>query len=568
MHKTDKTTRTPKSNKSNLNKNNKVRVSLNPLATYKGVVGRFFLLYKHVLGLIGGGFIAHIRMLPEYKKSGLRSAGSRLTAFLLRPFVSKNIRSQTFAVQLRLRLEMLGPTYVKLGQIMAVREDILPKDITNELKHLLSKLPEVDFDLIKDIIEDNLGASLEELFEYVEEKSIGSASIGQSHLAQTKNNERVVIKVIKPGIRDIVLLDLKLLKILARILEWFLPRYQPKLVLEEFCRYTEMETDLTYEADHAELFAANFADYDEVAFPRIYRQLSSKDVLCMEFFDGTQPNDPEVFEMTKADRKKIVDIGTGAIIKMLYDDGFFHADLHAGNLIAMPGPVVGFIDVGMVGRFEERMKSNMLYYFYSLVNGEVEHSARYLLTMAKMSKGSDPFGFKRAVGDLCRRYYLRASDGNFSLAQLILESIKIGGKYRIFFPVEMTLMVKALVTFEGVGQMLDPNLDVPGLSRKHIGRIFSERYNIGKIAKKFSRSMPELVDVFVQLPELMSDGSRYLNNVLHNPPPKDGPIPGLKSSIIAGFCIIGGVLAVVQDAQPALWVSLFAVGIILALFGK
>ena len=258
---------------------------------------------------------------------------------------------------------------------------------------------------------------------------------------------------------------MKLLKLVSGLLEWLIPMYQPKMIINEFCSYTEKEVDLTYEADSAELFAANFVDDPHVVFPKIYRKYSTADVLCMEFFDGFKPGDPKTFELNHEDRQKLVDYGTGAIIKMLYEDGFFHADLHPANLMILPGPKVGFIDLGMVGRFDEKTRRYLLYYFNALVQGDIEGSTKYLLDIAKIGNGGDANNFKRAVNDLFRRYSIYAAMGKFSLAKLILESIRIGGEYRVFFPVEMTLMVKALVTFEGVGVMFDPDLDIPSVSR-------------------------------------------------------------------------------------------------------
>ncbi|RIK76338.1 ubiquinone biosynthesis protein UbiB [candidate division KSB1 bacterium] len=529
---------------------------------YRRKVGhRFFLLYRHVLGLLAGSHLAYVNNLPPDKRKFLNSPGARVLAFLLRPFVKKELRDRPFAVQLRRRLEMLGPTYVKLGQIMAIREDILPKEITDELRQLLDRLPEVPFAAVRQIIEASLGKPLEDLFLDIQESAIGSASIAQTHLAKTKLGETVVVKVIKPGIREAILSDIKLLQLLARLLEELIPRYQPEMIINEFCAYTEREIDLTYEADHAEIFAANFAHQPEVVFPKIYRALSSRDVLCMEYFDGWKPNDPHVRQFSSSEIQKIIDLGAGAIIKMLYADGFFHADLHTGNLIVLPGPRVGFIDVGMVGRFDEKMKLSMLYYFYSLVNGDIEGSAKYLMAMARIGEGGDVIGFRRSVSDLFRRYLLRASDGRLSLAQLILASLRIGGKYRIFFPVEMTLMVKALVTFEGVGLQLDPNLDVPALSRRHIRAIYSEHYDPMRLFQQFMSGLPEMVDVLVRAPEFISESSRYLQQLFNAPRP-ESPVIGLRSGLMAGSCIIGGVIAFVAGAPPLLWAGLFASSVV------
>ncbi len=542
-------------------------VTRNPFIFYRGVLYRFFALYRHVFGLLSGGLIAYVNDLPAYKRKFFRSAGSRMFAWILRPFIKKELRNQPFEVQLRMRLEMLGPTYVKLGQIMAIREDILPRNITDELKQLFDRLPEIPFPAIRDIIEENLDAAVDDLFLEIDEHPLGSASIGQTHLAKLKNGETVVLKVIKPGIRESILLDLKLLQILSSLLEWMIPQYQPRVIINEFCLYTQKEIDLTYEADHAEIFAANFTENADIVFPKIYREYSTRDVLCMQYLDGLKPNDPRIFRYSQEDLDKIVNLGAYAIIKMLYDDGFFHADLHAGNLIILPGPRVGFIDLGMVGRFDTKVKLNMLYYFYSLVNGDIENSSKYLLAMARPGHGGDPAGFRRAVSDLFRRFLLRASGGDLSLAQLIMESVAIGGKYRMFFPVEMTLMVKALVTFEGVGLMLNPELDIPELSRKHIKTVFARHYHPRNLANQILRGIPELVDVIVRLPELISDGTRFIEDSINAPEPEN-PLAGLRSSLMAGACIIGGVIAYVNQAPELLWGGLFASSVIFYFFSK
>jgi len=533
----------------------------------RSVAYRFFLLYRHGIGLLVGGYITFVNHWLSRQEGFFRYAAARSTTFLLHPFVKKELRDQPFEVQLRRRLEMLGPTYVKLGQIMAIREDILPEKITDELKHLLDRLPQVPFEIIQQIIEESLHARLDELFLDIKKEPIGSASIAQTHLATIKRGEKVVVKVIKPGIREAILSDIKLLQISAVILEWLMPRYQPKVIINEFCAYTKKEVDLTYEADHAEIFAANFVNQPGVTFPRIYRWLSSQDVLCMEYFDGLKPNDPRIFEFDQNDLQKIVDLGAGAIIKMLFADGFFHADLHAGNLIVLPGPKVGFIDVGMVGRFDEKFTLNMLYYFHALVNGDIDNSVQYLMAMARLGKGSDPATFKRSVADLFRRYLLRATDGSLSLAQLILQALTLGGKYRVFFPVEMTLMIKALVTFEGVGLLLNPNLDIPELSRKHVRAIYAEHYSPKSLFNQLRRGVPEMVDIMVRMPEFIAAGSRYLQQIFNSPAPEN-PLAGLRSALMAGACIIGGVIAFVYEANPILWIGLFASSVAFFFFGK
>lgn len=545
----------------------KKKKHIGPFAFYRNVVIRFFLLYRHVIGLIMGGFVAHVKALPPYKRKGLRSIGSRVPAFFVKILVKKELRNQPLGVQLRQRLEMLGPTYIKLGQLMAIREDILPKNITDELKLLLDQLPEIPFEAIREIIEDSLDAPLNELFIEVHKEAIGSASIGQTHRATTWNGRPVVIKVIKPGIRETILSDIKLLQILSNFLEWIIPRYQPKLILNEFGRYTQREIDLTFEADNVEIFSANFKKDPDVVFPKIYRDLSTPDVLCMEYIDGLKPYHPGIFELSEADQARIIDLGAGAIIKMIFEDGFFHADLHPGNIIVLPGPKIAFIDVGIVGRFEERIMRSMFYYFYSLINDDIESTTKYLLTMARIDKAGDIMEFRRAVSDLYRRYLIHAARGNFSLAQLVMESLVMAGKHRVFFPVEMTLMVKALLTFEGVGLHLNPKLDIPKLSAKHIKAIYKRRYSPEQLFNQFKRGIPAAMDVLVRLPEIISDSTRFWDDTLQDKP-KENPLAGLRSGLIASAFVIGAVIAYVQGASPVIWAVLFVTGALLALFGK
>ena len=542
-----------------------------PLAPYRGAVRRFFVVYRHVVGLLMGGHIAYVRSLPKVQKRGMRSLGKRMLSWVLRPLVNRSLVDLPFPVQLRKRLEMLGPTFTKLGQILAIREDLLPPSITRELESLMDHLPPIPFVQVRDIIERDLGAPVDELFAELSNKPLGSASIAQAHRATTIEGDDVVIKVIKPGIREIIKSDLKLLEFFGIFLNWIIPQYRPRQIIEEFSAYTEREVDYSFEATNAEVFAANFSDMPDVVFPTIYRELSSDDVLTMQFIDGIRPGSPESLQLSPEDRERVIDLGSAAIIRMLYKDGFFHADLHAGNLKVIEGgpddPVkVGFIDMGMVGRFSPQVKRRLLYYYYALVRGDVENVARYLLDIARIGEGGDPQGFRRAVSDLSRYFASQGQTGNISIAQLILESLSLGGRYRVFFPVEMTLMVKALVTFEGVGRTMKPDLDVVAVSQRHVRSIFRERFDPRTLGREFFSNAPELIDAIVQMPRLMTSSVAYVEERLDDRTPTADPFPGLRGSILGGACIIGGALGVVQGGPIWLWLSLFIIGFALALF--
>jgi ubiquinone biosynthesis protein len=541
---------------------------LNP---YKGVIRHFLVLMRHLLGLLAGGVVAQVRALPPAQRQGLHHLGKRLAAALFQYLLNQQIVHLPFPEQLRRRLELAGPTYVKFGQIMAVREDMLPKAITDELKNLFERLPELPFSDMRTIIEAELQQPIEDIFSTINEQPLASASIAQVHRARLYNGEEVVIKVMKPGIRDAITAELKLLTLLGTVLQQIIPNYQPRYMIDEFSSYTAREIDFTFEADNGELFAQNFKDMPEVVFPRMYYALSTRNVLTMQFLDGFKPGAPATAELSETDRDRVINLGAEAILRMLYQHGFFHADLHAGNLLILPGnPLkIGFIDLGMVGRFEEQTRHRMLYYFHALVNRDIEGAVKYLCALARLEENSDLPGFRRALADLSRRFVMHSTNGEFSVARLILESIGLGGRYRVFFRVELILMVKALITFEGVGHMLNSQMDVVATTRQHVDRIFRQQYRFTELTGEFLRhtwrTTPEAIDFVTHLPELLSEQLRALQEPT---PPPHKPMAGLGGSILAAACLMSGVLVLLAGGSPLLWLALFFLTVWLYWFGK
>ncbi|MEE8526030.1 MAG: AarF/UbiB family protein, partial [Thermoanaerobaculia bacterium] len=318
--------------------------------------------------------------------------------------------------------------------------------------------------------------------------------------------------------------------------------------IREFTEYTLREVDLLREADNCETFAANFSDQPDIRFPRIYRQYSSISVLCMEFFDGLRPDAAEAQDLAAEDKDRIIDLGVYSITRMLYRDGFFHADLHPGNLILLPGPQAGFIDLGMVGRLDEDLRRTLLFYYYCLVTGDPSNAARYLANVAEPGPGADLEGFRREVEEVSRRWQRASSFADFSLGKLILESVGLGGRYRVYFPVEMVLMTKALVTFEAVGHILVPGFDVAAASKRHIQRIILRRFSPLRLAQEGLRGVPELIDAVVKGPLLISEGLRLLEQTTRRP--RENPFAGVRGTIFGGFCMVAGAILLSNAGPP------------------
>lgn len=529
----------------------------------RGLLGRVFVTFRHLLGLLFGGGFAFVR----YKKS--QGEANTLEMLILRflllftwPFLTKELINQPFPIQFRRRLELLGPTYIKLGQILSLREDLLPTSITDELKNLLDRLPAVPFERFKQLIEADLHRPVESIFQYIEPTPLGSASLAQTHRAVLTTQEMVVIKVLKPGVRQTVERDTVLLRLVGQILQLFLARFQPARLVNEFCRYTLREVDLRFEAENAETFAANFQDQPDIRFPYVYREFSSHGVLCMEYFQGLKPEPGTIQTLNQQQKDRMIWLGVSATIQMIFRDGFFHADLHPGNLLIFKNGQVGFIDLGMVGRFDNQTQRRMLYYFYSLVTGNPSDAARYLSSIALVSKRSDIDGFKRALEELYQRWLRSPNFYDFSIARVILESVSLAGRYYIEYPGEIILMVKALVTVEGVGNVLAPGIDVKAASQEHIQRIIFEQYNLNRIFKESLLLIPELLDLLNRSPLALNDSLQTLEGRIKQP--QSNSLSELRSAILAGFCLIAGAILVANHSPWPFWAALFLLALILA----
>jgi ubiquinone biosynthesis protein len=477
------------------------------------------------------------------------------------PFLDKQITKQPFPVQVRMRLEAMGPTYIKLGQILSLRQDILPKSITDELQNLLDRLPVVTFARFQELVEADLRRPLSECFATVYPIPLGSASLAQTHRAVLWTGEDVVLKVIKPAVRETIQRDVTLMRLTGRILQFFLARYQPQRIINEFCTYTLGEIDLRFEADNAETFIANFKDNPEIRFPHVYREFSGRDVLCMEFFEGSKPSVAEAAKLTSAERTRILNAGLNSIVQMIFHDGFFHADLHPGNMIIFADLRMGFIDLGMVGRLDEATRKGMLYYFYSLVMGDPENAARILTTIAVPGRKSDLNGLRRELTDLNRRWSSATQFHRFSVAQLVLQSINVAGRYWVYYPEEIILMTKALVTIEGMVNLLEPNLELTTLAREPIQQVIRTELSPDNLWRKSLINAPEFLEILANAPMIMAHLLQQIDRQRLAPLPD--PFPGLKEIVLASSFLVAVALLVVAGVPWPIWIILlfFALGL-------
>ena len=414
----------------------------------------------------------------------------------------------------RLVLQDLGPSFIKLGQIASTRGDVLPAELIVELKKLQDNVPSVAFAEIKAVVETSLGAPLEELFVSFDEKPLATASIGQVHravLATPDGNHDVVVKVQRPGVGVTVARDLELLHMMAAAIERAIPEtkiYSPVGLVNQFDRSIMSELNFQIEADNAERFALNFADKPYVRFPKVYRQASSRHVLTLEFFDGKKI-EPAIAAGFPG--PAIAKSAVGLVIKMIFEDGFFHADPHPGNIFILgtpEDPIIGLIDVGMVGRLSPELRDRTIDLMVAAVRKDSYAVADALYAIGRPTKKVDMREYRAEVSMLAEKY-LGKPLKEIELSAMIRDLVQGALKYGIEIPTDFMLVGKSLMTIEGIGKTLDPNLDVFGEASPYFFELLKARYSPQRLGNELWRGMEQLsragYDMPMQVREVLED---------------------------------------------------------------
>lgn len=405
----------------------------------------------------------------------------------------------------------LGPSFVKLGQIASTRPDVLPAEWIVELKKLqdsVNPLPSKD---IKDAVEASLGASISDIYESFEDKPLAAASIGQVHRAVLRTPDGpqdVVVKVQRPGVRSTIASDLELLHALAKLIERTIPEsalYQPSALVDQFDRAITSELDFGQEAEHAARFAKNFEGHPHARFPRVYREASSKTVLTLELLPGGK-----VYDAIRDHGHKgpaIAQASVGIVIKSIFEDGFFHADPHPGNILISGDPdrpTIGMIDLGMVGRLSPDMRDKTLDLMIAAVRQDHLGVADALYAIGTPTKKVDMRAYRAEVSVLAEKYLGRPLK-EIDVAAMISDLVRGATKYGIEIPADFLLVGKAIMTIEGVGKEIDPDLDVFGVARPYFLELLRKRYSPERMGMEAWRGLERLSGAAYDLPQQLRE---------------------------------------------------------------
>ncbi len=416
----------------------------------------------------------------------------------------------TVATRLRLVLTELGPSFVKLGQIASTRPDLIPADVIAELKKLQDAVPPFASEQARAIIEEQLGAPVAEVFTAFEDTPMASASIGQVHRARLRTAEgeaQVVVKVQRPNVAQTIERDVDLLYWFAHALERAIPEtktYSPTDLVKEFDRSITAEIDFVQEAENAQRFAKNFEGHEAVRFPVIHRQQSGRKVLTMEFFDG--------LKLDRAlaqgfDGKVIAARAVDVIIKMAFEDGFFHADPHPGNILMLgtpEAPVLGMLDLGLVGHLSPVMRDRAIDLMVAAIREDYDGLADALYALGKPTRKVDQAAYRADVASLARKY-LGKSLREIEISALVTDLIQGAMRHGIDMPPDFLMVGKSLMTIEGIGRQLDPDLDVFSAARPHFLRLLARRYAPEKVSGDLLRAAMRMSGLAGTMPEQIGE---------------------------------------------------------------
>jgi len=410
-------------------------------------------------------------------------------------------RGMTPPRRLRCALQELGPTFVKLGQVLATRVDLLPPEWIAELGLLQNAVPALPWETVHPQLVEDLGMDPEAAFARVETVPVAAASLAQAHRAWLHDGTAVILKVRRPGIVGVVEADLRLMSRLAEMIESQLPdlrRYRPVEVVRQFRDSLRRELDFAAECRSAERIAANFADDPLVVVPRVYWQWTCERLNVQEFIDGIPAGDLAKVDAAGLDRTALARAGTGIVLKMLLEDGLFHADPHPGNVFFLRDGRIALIDFGMVGHLGERRRQEIARLLHGMVVQDAEAVADILLDWS-IGGEVDERHLESDTATLVDRYR-GVPLKDLRMGTMLSDAAGLLRAHGLVLPPDLALVIKAFLTLEGFGRQLDPGFDMATEARPWLERVMLRRYAPSVLARRGRRGLAGMLEFGAELP--------------------------------------------------------------------
>ena len=436
-----------------------------------------------------------------------------LLSILLYPLSLIKSKKDNRAIRLRLALESLGPIFIKFGQMLSTRKDLLPNDIAIELSKLQDKVPPFEFKKVKQTIENAYSKKISSVFKEFNEKPVASASVAQVHFAILHNGEKVAVKILRPNIESEVKKDIKLLHLIANILYKIWSdgkRLKPDEVVSEFERHTQSELNLLLEAGHCSHLGENFKDKKLLVVPSVFWDYCHEKVMVMERMDGIPISNIDAIKKNKINLSELAKNGVEIFFTQVFRDGFFHADMHPGNIqVAKSGKYIA-MDFGIMGTLNDQDKLYLAKNFAAFFKRDYREVARVHIESGWVPAETSIDEFENAIRSVCEPIFNKPLK-DISFGKLLIRLFQTSKKFNMEIQPQLTMLQKTLLNVEGLGRELDPNLDLWVTARPFLENWLKEQIGPKNLINRIKKEFPNWVDIAPQLPTLLH---AYLNN--HN----------------------------------------------------
>jgi ubiquinone biosynthesis protein len=399
------------------------------------------------------------------------------------------IARKSIPEKLRLLFEELGPSFIKIGQILAGRPDLIPAELVAEFSKLQDRVSPVPFSILKSVVENELGRSLDQCFASFDTEALASASIAQVHAARTLDGDDVVVKIQKPDVQKFLTQDLEILEMLVAAVEKSIPELRPfkiKTIVKEFKRTLLSELSFTREAQSIRRFRENFAESSFLVIPKVYLDLSAERVITLERLRGVKLSDLEAVRNMGVDPKELLRSGIDSFYQSILINGFFHGDPHGGNILVLPDGRMGLIDFGSVGWLSTKAQSALINMFLALISEDYDSLVQeymWLSPAANGSRSSNKLEALQADVSTIMAPYHGVPIKDIPAGKVLMEATSIAFRYDVNLPRDLVMVFKSIMTLEGIARQLDPDFDILSAAAKFSPQVLAKQYDPTKVAK-------------------------------------------------------------------------------------
>ncbi len=408
----------------------------------------------------------------------------------------------------------LGPTFIKLGQLLSTRPDLLPEEYIQEFAKLQDRVASVPYDQVETVFLKEFGKPLDEVFEWFDKEPVASASIGQVHRAKLRTGQDVVVKVQRPGIERIIRVDLEILAEIGSLIEQKTRLgevYKISEMIEEFSASIMEELDFTLEGRNADIFKKNFEDNPQVYIPRVYWEHTTRRILVMEYVQGQKITTRQELREAGFNPLQIARCLVDAMIKQVYLDGFFHSDPHPGNLAVLNDNKIVFMDFGQIGQIDEELREKAADLVLALVKHNPDDIIKGLFQIGVIHGQPNLARLRRDLSRLERKYY-RLPLCEISLGTSVQELLEVAWRYQIQIPSEFVMAAKAMITLEGVIRELAPEMSLVEIAEPFASRVIWQRYDPRRIRRRFMENIVKTTATIARLPYLAEGVAERINH--------------------------------------------------------